>query len=328
MAEPIPIRGRTLPRNRRPGRAPAGPYLYAALRDAIVRAELEPGRAALRERAGRAPRASAGRRSARRSGGCATTAWSRPCPSSAPSSPGSARRPSPTRSSSARRSSARRSGSRRGRQRGRLAAARGEPAPPRSAPARPATSTASTLLDDSFHHKLCDLSGHPAVWTVSERAKAHLNRSGASACRCRDYLERDDRRAPPVVDAVAANDPDPPRRPCAHHLRTVLREVPRIREPNTPTTSRSPDGHHRRTRPHHASRPELYQTMVLIRALRGAEAERQYKAARIGGYCHLASGQEATTVGADRRAGGRRPARHRLPRPRLRAGPRRRRPRR
>jgi pyruvate dehydrogenase E1 component alpha subunit len=27
------------------------------------------------------------------------------------------------------------------------------------------------------------------------------------------------------------------------------------------------------------------------------EAERQYKAARIGGYCHLSSGQEATTAG-------------------------------
>ena len=39
-----------------------------------------------------------------------------------------------------------------------------------------------------------------------------------------------------------------------------------------------------------------YQTMVLIRLFE-EEAERQYKAARIGGYCHLSSGQEATTVG-------------------------------
>ncbi|HET8815526.1 MAG TPA: thiamine pyrophosphate-dependent enzyme [Solirubrobacterales bacterium] len=36
--------------------------------------------------------------------------------------------------------------------------------------------------------------------------------------------------------------------------------------------------------------------MVLIRLFE-EEAERQYKAARIGGYCHLSSGQEATTVG-------------------------------
>jgi pyruvate dehydrogenase E1 component alpha subunit len=41
---------------------------------------------------------------------------------------------------------------------------------------------------------------------------------------------------------------------------------------------------------------DLYAEMVLIRRFEEA-AERQYKAARIGGYCHLSSGQEATTVG-------------------------------
>jgi pyruvate dehydrogenase E1 component subunit alpha len=39
-----------------------------------------------------------------------------------------------------------------------------------------------------------------------------------------------------------------------------------------------------------------YERMVLIRLFE-EEAERQYKAARIGGYCHLSSGQEAATVG-------------------------------
>jgi pyruvate dehydrogenase E1 component alpha subunit len=42
---------------------------------------------------------------------------------------------------------------------------------------------------------------------------------------------------------------------------------------------------------------ELYEQMLLIRAFETA-AEREYKAARIGGYCHLSSGQEAATVGA------------------------------
>src|SRR5215470_15599065 len=42
---------------------------------------------------------------------------------------------------------------------------------------------------------------------------------------------------------------------------------------------------------------DLYGEMVLIRRFEEA-AERQYKAARIGGYCHLSSGQEAATVGA------------------------------
>jgi pyruvate dehydrogenase E1 component alpha subunit len=40
----------------------------------------------------------------------------------------------------------------------------------------------------------------------------------------------------------------------------------------------------------------LYEQMLLIRVFE-TEAERQYKAARIGGYCHLSSGQEATCVG-------------------------------
>src|SRR6201996_721574 len=42
---------------------------------------------------------------------------------------------------------------------------------------------------------------------------------------------------------------------------------------------------------------EHYRMMFLIRRFEEA-AERQYKAARIGGYCHLSSGQEATTVGS------------------------------
>jgi pyruvate dehydrogenase E1 component alpha subunit len=41
----------------------------------------------------------------------------------------------------------------------------------------------------------------------------------------------------------------------------------------------------------------LYEQMLLIRVFE-TEAERQYKAAHIGGYCHLSSGQEAATVGA------------------------------
>jgi pyruvate dehydrogenase E1 component alpha subunit len=41
----------------------------------------------------------------------------------------------------------------------------------------------------------------------------------------------------------------------------------------------------------------LFSLMLLIRAFE-PEAERQYKAARIGGYCHLATGQEAAHVGA------------------------------
>jgi pyruvate dehydrogenase E1 component alpha subunit len=41
----------------------------------------------------------------------------------------------------------------------------------------------------------------------------------------------------------------------------------------------------------------MLELMVLVRAFE-PEAERQYKAAKIGGYCHLATGQEAAHVGA------------------------------
>ena len=44
-------------------------------------------------------------------------------------------------------------------------------------------------------------------------------------------------------------------------------------------------------------RRELFGSMVLSRVFE-TEAERQYKAANIGGYCHLSSGQEATAVGS------------------------------
>lgn len=51
------------------------------------------------------------------------------------------------------------------------------------------------------------------------------------------------------------------------------------------------------TTPSHALLRHLYEDMVLIRVFE-TEAERQYKAARIGGYCHVAAGQEAAIVGA------------------------------
>ena len=51
-------------------------------------------------------------------------------------------------------------------------------------------------------------------------------------------------------------------------------------------------GHARR-----GARLDLYERMALIRVFE-EEVERQYKRARIGGYCHLASGQEGATVGA------------------------------
>jgi DNA-binding GntR family transcriptional regulator len=85
-------------------------------------------------------------------------------------------------------------------------------------------------LDDSFHHGLCDLSGHPSVWVVSERAKAHLNRVRRLSLGMPNYLEEMIAEHRLVIEAVAAHDPDLAESHLREHLRTVLREVPRMRE--------------------------------------------------------------------------------------------------
>lgn len=84
-------------------------------------------------------------------------------------------------------------------------------------------------LDDAFHRTLCDLSGHLAVWAVSERAKAHLNRVRRLSLGMPDYLPEMISEHRSVVAAVAAQDPDAAEAALRHHLRMVLREVPRLR---------------------------------------------------------------------------------------------------
>lgn len=85
------------------------------------------------------------------------------------------------------------------------------------------------LLDDGFHRALCDLSGHPAVWAVSERAKSHLNRIRRLSLGMPNYLAEmlDEHRA--VVAAVAEHAPDSAEELLRHHLRMVLGELPRLR---------------------------------------------------------------------------------------------------
>ena len=86
------------------------------------------------------------------------------------------------------------------------------------------------LLDDAYHRALCDLSGHPAVWPVSERAKSHLNRVRRISLTLPDYLPEMIVEHREVIDAVSRHDADAAEKTLRHHLRMVLREVPRIRE--------------------------------------------------------------------------------------------------
>jgi DNA-binding GntR family transcriptional regulator len=86
------------------------------------------------------------------------------------------------------------------------------------------------LLDDSFHRSLCDLSGHRTVWTVSERAKAHLNRVRRLSLGMPNYLEEMLSEHRLVLDALAAHDSDEAEKHLRDHLRQVLRELPQMRE--------------------------------------------------------------------------------------------------
>jgi DNA-binding GntR family transcriptional regulator len=86
------------------------------------------------------------------------------------------------------------------------------------------------LLDDAYHRYLCDLSGHPAVWPVSERAKSHLNRLRRISLSLPDYLPEMIVEHREIATAVGACDADGAEQALRHHLRMVLREIPRIRE--------------------------------------------------------------------------------------------------
>lgn len=85
------------------------------------------------------------------------------------------------------------------------------------------------VLDDDLHRTLCDLSGHGIAWSLSQRAQGHLNRVRHLSLPMPSYLAEmiEEHRA--VVAAVAANDPDAAESALRHHLRMVLSGLPAIR---------------------------------------------------------------------------------------------------
>jgi GntR family transcriptional regulator, rspAB operon transcriptional repressor len=229
MAEPIPIRdGVSSDPGRRRG-APAGPYLYAALRDQIVRAELAPGErlseAELGERLGvsRTPiREALGRLrddrlvEVRPQIGTFVARIS-------PQAVSDAQFIREALETTAVRVAAE------------LADEESMAQLEENLRAQERATDrididAWLLLDDTFHRSLCDLSGHPAVWPVNERAKSHLNRVRRLSLSMPDYLPTMVDAHRTVAEAVIAHDPDAAEATLREHLRAVLREVPKIRE--------------------------------------------------------------------------------------------------
>ncbi|HET8759233.1 MAG TPA: GntR family transcriptional regulator [Solirubrobacteraceae bacterium] len=86
------------------------------------------------------------------------------------------------------------------------------------------------VLDDELHQLLCDLSGHDIAWSLSQRAKGHLNRIRRLSMPEPGYMMEMIGEHRAVVAAVAAHDPDEAEQTLRHHLRMVLSTLPAIRE--------------------------------------------------------------------------------------------------
>jgi DNA-binding GntR family transcriptional regulator len=84
-------------------------------------------------------------------------------------------------------------------------------------------------LDDELHRTLCDLSGRAIAWSLSQRAKGHLNRIRRLSLPEPGYLMEMIAEHRAVVAAVAVHDADEAERALRHHLRMVLSTVPAIR---------------------------------------------------------------------------------------------------
>ena len=92
------------------------------------------------------------------------------------------------------------------------------------------------VLDDDLHRALCDLSGHEIAWSLSQRAKGHLNRVRRLSLPEPGYLMEMISEHRAVVAAVAEHDPDAAEQPSATTCGWCSRRCPRS-GPSTPTTS-------------------------------------------------------------------------------------------
>ena len=83
-------------------------------------------------------------------------------------------------------------------------------------------------LDDALHQALCELSGHEVAWTLSRRANGHLDRVRRLSLPDPAYMSEmvDEHRQ--VIAAVADRDADRAEQLLRHHLRMVLSSLPHL----------------------------------------------------------------------------------------------------
>jgi GntR family transcriptional regulator, rspAB operon transcriptional repressor len=84
-------------------------------------------------------------------------------------------------------------------------------------------------LDEELHRAFCDLSGHAIAWSLTQRAKGHLNRIRRLSLPEPGYLQEMIAEHRAVIAAVAAHDADAAEQSLRHHLRMVLSSLPAIR---------------------------------------------------------------------------------------------------
>ena len=85
-------------------------------------------------------------------------------------------------------------------------------------------------LDEALHRRLCELSGHEIAWALSRRANGHLDRVRRLSLPEPGYLGEMVSEHRAVVAAIADRDPDGAEAALRHHLRMVLSNLGHIRE--------------------------------------------------------------------------------------------------
>jgi GntR family transcriptional regulator, rspAB operon transcriptional repressor len=84
-------------------------------------------------------------------------------------------------------------------------------------------------LDEALHRTLCELSGREIAWALSRRANGHLDRVRRLSLPEPGYLAEMVAEHQEVVAAVAERDPSRAEAALRHHLRMVTSTLPAIR---------------------------------------------------------------------------------------------------
>ncbi|MBN8866521.1 MAG: GntR family transcriptional regulator [Solirubrobacterales bacterium] len=85
------------------------------------------------------------------------------------------------------------------------------------------------LLDETLHRIICQQAGHEVAWALSRRANGHLDRVRRLSLPDSSYLTEMVSEHKSLVAAVAEGDPDRAETELRRHLRMVLSSVDQIR---------------------------------------------------------------------------------------------------